>query len=84
MEPAPDVRDAYLHFTKALSSGDASSLVGTFSRMPGVIEIGSAPDAWSEGYESITNRLTAVMGRRLIEEALAHGSRVSLGPRLEH
>jgi ketosteroid isomerase-like protein len=60
MEPAPEVRDAYLYFTKALSSGDASSLLGTFSRVPGVVEIGSAPDAWSEGYESITNRLTAV------------------------
>lgn len=60
MEPAPEVRDAYLHFTKALSSGDASSLLGTFSRVSGVIEIGSSPDAWSEGFESIINRLTAV------------------------
>jgi hypothetical protein len=60
MEPAPEVRDAYLHFTKALSSGDAASLWGTFSRVPGVIEIGSSPDAWSEGIESIINRLTAV------------------------
>jgi hypothetical protein len=34
--------------------------LGTFSRVPGVIEIGSAPDAWTEGYENITNRLTEV------------------------
>jgi hypothetical protein len=60
MEPAPEVRDVYVRYTMALSSGDASSLLGTFSRDPGVIEIGSAPDAWTEGYESIANRLTEV------------------------
>jgi hypothetical protein len=60
MEPAPEVRDAYLQFTRGLSSGDVSSFEGMFSRAPGVIEIGSDPDAWSEGYESITDRLTAV------------------------
>jgi ketosteroid isomerase-like protein len=60
MEPAPEVRDAYLSFTDALSSGDQASLAGMFSRVPGVVEIGSDPDAWSEGYESITDRLTAV------------------------
>ena len=60
MEPAPEARDVYVQYTKALSSGDASSLLGTFSRVPGVIEIGSAPDAWTEGHESITNRLTEV------------------------
>jgi ketosteroid isomerase-like protein len=62
MEPAPDVRDAYLRFTKAFSSGDVSAVAGTFSRVPGVVEIGSAPDAWSEGYETIANRLAAVSG----------------------
>jgi hypothetical protein len=50
----------YVQYTKALSWGDASSLLETFSRNPGVIEIGSAPDAWTEGYESIANRLTEV------------------------
>jgi ketosteroid isomerase-like protein len=60
MEPAPEVRDAYVRYTEALSSGDASSLLGTFSQVSGVIEIGSAPDAWTEGYEGISNRLTEV------------------------
>jgi ketosteroid isomerase-like protein len=60
MEPAPEVRDVYVQYTKALSSGDASSLLGTFSQEPGVIEIGSAPDAWTEGHEDITDRLTDV------------------------
>jgi ketosteroid isomerase-like protein len=60
MEPAPEVRDVYVQYTKALSSGDASSLLGTFSRDPGVLEIGSAPDAWTEGHENIANRLTEV------------------------
>jgi ketosteroid isomerase-like protein len=60
MEPAPDVRDVYVNYTKALSSGDASSFLGILSRDPGVIEIGSAPDAWTEGYENIANRLTEV------------------------
>jgi ketosteroid isomerase-like protein len=32
----------------------------TFSRVPGVIEVRNDPDAWSEGYESITDRLTGV------------------------
>jgi uncharacterized protein (TIGR02246 family) len=60
MEPAPEVRDVYVQYAKALSSGDMSSFLGTFSRDPGVIEIGSAPDAWTEGHESIANRLTEV------------------------
>jgi ketosteroid isomerase-like protein len=34
--------------------------LGTFSQDPGVIEIGSAPDAWTEGYEGIATRLTDV------------------------
>lgn len=62
MESAPEVRDAYVEYTKALSSGDTSSLLGTISRDPDVIEIGSAPDAWTEGYESIAGRLTEVFG----------------------
>jgi hypothetical protein len=60
MEAAPEVRDAYLQFNKALSAGDVPSLKKVFSRAPGTIEIGSAPDAWSEGHESIVDRLTAV------------------------
>jgi ketosteroid isomerase-like protein len=60
MEPAPEVRDLYLQFNKAFSSGDASPMLGTFSRIAGVVEIGLAPDAWSEGYDSISARLTSV------------------------
>lgn len=60
MEPAPEVRDAYLRFNKALTSGDVSTLSGLFSRFPGTIEIGTAPDAWTEGHERIIERLTAV------------------------
>src|SRR6266540_3736853 len=60
MEPAPEVRDLYRRYLEALSSGDLSSVSGTLSRDPGVIEIGSAPDAWSEGYETIVKRLTEV------------------------
>lgn len=60
MEPAPEVRDVYVNYMKALSSGDASSVLETFSQASGVIEIGSAPDAWTEGYESITDRLAEV------------------------
>jgi hypothetical protein len=72
MEPAPEVRDAYLRFIRALSSGDAPSLGGRFSRLPGVIEIGSDPDAWSEGYESVTDRLTAV-SREIAETNIETG-----------
>jgi len=60
MEPAPEVRDVYLRFNEAFSSGDTSSILGAYSRVPGVIEIGSGPDAWTEGYESIARRLTGV------------------------
>src|SRR5262249_1588113 len=60
MEPAPEVRDTYLQFSKALTSGDASTLSVLFSRDPGTIEIGTNPDAWTEGPEHIIERLTRV------------------------
>jgi ketosteroid isomerase-like protein len=60
MRPAPEVRDLYLQFNEAFSSGDASPMLGMFSRAQEVLEIGLAPEAWSEGFESISTRLTGV------------------------
>ena len=59
MEPAPEVRDQYLRYLEAFSSGDAS-LMDMRSHEPGVVEIGSAPDAWSEGPEAVAARLAKV------------------------
>jgi ketosteroid isomerase-like protein len=59
MNPSVEIRDAVLRFYEAVATGDVSALERLFSRQSGVLAIGSDPDEWWAGHDTIVDAFKA-------------------------
>ncbi len=53
MNPSTEIKEAMLRAYAAYTSTDASDVLRSFSRQEGVLAIGTDPDEWWSGFESI-------------------------------
>ena len=62
MEQSIELRNLMLRFNESFSSGDILLIENMFSQKEGVLVIGSDPNEWWEGYETIINIFKSQMG----------------------
>jgi hypothetical protein len=53
MNPSVELKNAVLRFYESMTSGDVSAVERLFSRQSGVLAIGTDPNEWWEGYDTI-------------------------------
>jgi len=70
MNPSAELRNAVLRLYEGMSSGDVSAIERLFSRQSGVLAIGSDPNEWWSGYDTIVRAFKVQlqeMGTRQIQ-----------------
>jgi hypothetical protein len=61
MQHAPDLADLMRRWYEAFAAGDSAFLEGAFSHQEGVLAIGTDPQEWWTGYDTIVRTLRAQM-----------------------
>jgi len=59
MNPSTEVREAVLRFYQAVGSQDLAALERIFSRQSGVLAVGTDPNEWWAGYDTIMQAFQA-------------------------
>jgi len=59
MEPSAKVRNAVLRFYEAVGAGDGPALERLFSRQTGVLAVGTDPEEWWAGHNTIVEAFQA-------------------------
>jgi hypothetical protein len=57
MNPSHELKNTMLRFYESMTAGDASAVERLFSRQSGVLAIGTDPNEWWEGHETIARIL---------------------------
>ena len=81
MEPSAEVRNGVLRFYEAVGAGDGPVLERLFSHQTGVLAVGTDPEEWWAGHDTIVEAFRAQLqgsGTRKVEpgdlNAFAEGS----------
>jgi ketosteroid isomerase-like protein len=59
MNPSVELKNAVLRFYESMTSGDVKAVERLFSRQSGVLAIGTDPNEWWEGHDTIAQMFKA-------------------------